>query len=188
MGEVRRYFEAYEAVDTIGLLIDRAEDVASVPDIRRYQLFVDAGRRVPLCVRAHDALIARRARCDCLLEESRIRGDAAEAFFANARRARSPFRIIGRVRSSIQQLWPFANSSTVRFICTISLSNFVRTTVGYRHSTLISGAIGCSRGDIFSCRKMSALRAVSYSVSISTADARSGSVRAPTRMIRRLRS
>jgi hypothetical protein len=41
--------------------------------------------------------------------------------------------------------------------------------ITYRHSPLISGAIGCSRGDILSCRKMSALRAVSCSASMSTA-------------------
>ena len=37
----------------------------------------------------------------------------------------------------------------------------------YRHSPLSSGSSGCSRRDIFNCRKMSAFSAVSCSVSIS---------------------
>jgi hypothetical protein len=134
MGEVRRYFEAYEAVDTIGFLIDRAEDVASVADIRRYQLFVDAGRRVPLCVRAHDALIARRARCDCLLEESRIRGDAAEAFFTKLRRCGSSDA--KRLALDVQLLLDIAGPFwQFQFICQVEIA----TALDQRINTFASG-------------------------------------------------
>jgi hypothetical protein len=45
VGEVRRDFEAQEAVSAARLIIDLAQDVASIPHVSRDQLLVEARRR-----------------------------------------------------------------------------------------------------------------------------------------------
>jgi len=82
--QMRRHLQADVAVDTAALVVDRAQHVAGVAHIAHHHGLVDLRRGAAGGEGVTDFVVVVAAAADCLVENRRVRGDAAQAVLADA--------------------------------------------------------------------------------------------------------
>ena len=86
LGEVGLDLDAGEAIGPVGRVVDRAQDVRGVADVRDRDLLVDLARAVAGLDLAPDELVVLPGR-DRLGEDRRVAGQAADPVVDHLRRA-----------------------------------------------------------------------------------------------------